>query len=124
MIRKALFSLLAICLFSFVSNAEDITGKWKGMVETPDGSFEVIFDFTVDGTSVTGTFDSGMSLEQIQDGKFKEDNEKVFTFNAYVDAAQQNIDFKGTVKEDEKITIEVVGFDMFIELKKVKEEKY
>lgn len=122
MIRKALFSLMAICLFSFVSNAEDITGKWKGMVETPDGSFEVIFNFTVDGKTVTGTFDSGMSVEQLADGKFKEDNDKVFTFNAYVDAAQQSIDFKGTIKEAEKITVEVVGYDMFIELKKVKEE--
>lgn len=122
MIKKTFLTAIVISLFSFVSSAEDISGKWKGSVDTPDGSFEVYFTFSVDDGVITGTFDSGMSLESINDGKFKEDNDKVFTFNAYVDAAQQNIDFSCTIKEDGKIRVTVVGYDMFFDISRIKEE--
>ncbi|MEE4116060.1 MAG: hypothetical protein V2I37_07825 [Marinilabiliaceae bacterium] len=122
MIRKSLFTVIAISLFSIAASAEDISGRWKGSVDTPDGSFEVYFTFAVEDGKITGTFDSGMSLESIKDGKFKEDNDKVFTFNAYVDVAQQNIDFSCTIKEDGKIRVTVVGYDMFFDISRIKEE--
>jgi len=110
---------------SFNTPVEDITGKWKGAVEMPDGSgtLDVIFNFDVDKENgITGTLDTGMSLEQIEEGKFKEDSDKIFTFTTFSEIAQETIDYIGTVKED-KITIDVVGYGMSFDIKKVKEDE-
>ena len=120
---KSLFiSALAILIGTFAFANDDIAGKWKGIVATPDGDYEVYFNFSIDEGEITGTFDTGMSLDQIEDGKFKEDSDKVFTFNAWVEAVQAELFFKCTIKEKDKILVEIVGADMFFDISRVKEE--
>lgn len=125
MLKTVILALSAFLLLSFTNPGNDITGKWKGSVEIPDGSgiIDVIFTFDVDKDKVIGgTLDTGMSLENIEDGKFKEDNDKVFTFTTFSEIAQETLDYLGTIKED-IITIDVIGYGMSIDLKKVKEDE-
>jgi len=123
MLKTIFLSLSAFLLLSFAIPIDDIDGKWTGTVDTPDGSLEVYITFNVDENKVIrGTVDTGMSLEPIENGKFKEDNDKVFTFNTFSEIAQETLDYTATIKED-KITIDVVGYGISFDLKKVKEDE-
>ncbi len=123
MLQKILLTLTAVLLMSFTTSGDDISGKWKGTVEIPDGIIELIITFEVDKDNViTGTLDTGMSLEQIEDGKFKEDNDKIFTFTTFSEIAQETLDYIGTIKED-KITIDVIGYGISVDIKKIKEDE-
>ncbi len=123
MLQKILLTLTAVLLMSFTTSDDDINGKWKGTVEMPDGNIELIITFEVDKDNIiTGTLDTGMSLEQIENGKFKEDNAKVFTFTTFSEIAQETLDYMGTIKED-KITIDVLGYGISVDIKKIKEDE-
>ena len=41
--------------------AADVTGKWKGSFEAPDGTRELTFDLKADGAKLTGTVSAGHS---------------------------------------------------------------
>ena len=50
--------------------ADDVTGKWSGELNGPNGSMTLTASFKQDGTKLTGTIDGpGGEPMQIQDGK-------------------------------------------------------
>jgi hypothetical protein len=121
MTRKLLTSLTILFLASAVMCAKDITGKWSGIIATPDGDFELFFNFKVsEDKKLTGNIDTGMSIDKIEKGVFEDDLN--FKFEAYSELAQQTINYSGKIV-DEAIFIEIVGFDMQIELKRVEDDE-
>ena len=52
--RTAIF-MFALLALAALAVAADATGKWKGNLETDDGSRELIFDLKADGGKLTGT---------------------------------------------------------------------
>ncbi len=101
----ALTCLLAASLF-----AADISGKWKGTAEGPNGAIERTFTFKVDGSKLTGETESQMmGKSTITDGKIDGDNIS-FTINADFQGNQMKLQYKGKVEGDQiKLTVEFGG---------------
>ena len=67
---KIILSGLLIFLLAAVSSAADITGKWQGDLQTPQGTVLVSYTFKQDGESLTGTWQAAKSpTVEITDGK-------------------------------------------------------
>jgi hypothetical protein len=87
----ALLVLFAICAF-----AADVTGTWKGSIETPNGSRDVTMHLKADGSKLTGTVSGRQGDVEIQDGKVDGDN---ISF-AFV-RGDFRMEYKGKVSADE-----------------------
>jgi hypothetical protein len=72
MSRFLSFCIGAILLMS-AGCVEDINGKWKGQMEGPNGSMELIYTFKIVGDSLSGTVASPMGELPLLNGK-KNDN--------------------------------------------------
>lgn len=107
----ALTCLLAATLF-----ASDISGKWKGTAESPNGTFERTFTFKVDGAKLTGESESQMlGKSEITDGKIDGDNIS-FTINANFQGNEMKLNYKGKVVGDQiKLSVEIPGMDQGME---------
>ena len=67
--------MILIALFAVTASAADIAGTWKASTETPNGTFETVFVFKVDGSALTGTTSSQMMGEKpISEGQVDGDN--------------------------------------------------
>lgn len=54
--------------------ADGLTGKWKGIIKTPDGhGIPVVYNFKADGDKLTGTSKSPEGVLDIMDGKITGD---------------------------------------------------
>ena len=62
-------------------NEKEINGKWKGEMQTPNGPFELTYDFNVIGDSLAGTVSSPMGQLPISNGKV---DGKTFSFDVNV----------------------------------------
>lgn len=68
-------SLLGTLLFGAALLAGDVSGKWKAVVETPNGDkLELAFELKGDDKSFTGTVNSQMGEAKVVDGKSEGDN--------------------------------------------------
>lgn len=77
--------------------AADVTGKWSGQMNGPDGGMTVNANFKQIGTKLTGTVDGpGGQPMEIRDGKV--DGDRIVFSVAFND---MNIVHEGTVKGDE-----------------------
>ncbi|MBL8174456.1 MAG: hypothetical protein JNK48_07295 [Bryobacterales bacterium] len=112
--------LLALALFACSALAADISGTWKGMVETPNGSAERTFVFKVDGEKLTGeTTSSLMGKSAIMDGKISGDTLS-FKIHLKFDGNDLEAGYKGKVTGSEiKMTVEVAGQTLEYSVKKV-----
>ena len=75
--KKKLFTTLAlICCTVLIGLAvvADLTGTWKGSVETPNGDYPVSYTFKVDGDKLTGTANGESGSVPIVDGKISGNN--------------------------------------------------
>ncbi len=70
--RKLLFLLMALAL---VASAADISGTWKGTIETPGGSFDNTFVLKAEGAKLTGLQGGPGGELKIDEGKV--DGDKV-----------------------------------------------
>ena len=71
--RRLIFLLAVLALAAF---AADITGTWKGTIDTPGGTFDNTFILKADGATLTGTLQGGPGGElKIEEGKI--DGDKV-----------------------------------------------
>jgi hypothetical protein len=87
--------------------AADVTGKWSGQMNGPDGGgMSITFNFKQDGTKLTGTVDGpGGEPMPIQDGKV--DGEKIVFAVSFND---MKIVHQGTINGDEiTLTIQMDG---------------
>ena len=109
--------LVLIALFAFTASAADVAGTWKASMETPNGNFETVFNFKVDGAKVTGTTSNMMSGETpISDGKIEGDD-LTFTVAAKFGDNEFKLNYKGKVAGNEiKFVMSVVGRDRTFEL--------
>jgi hypothetical protein len=60
---------MTIGLSAFAAFAADVTGKWVGSVETPNGTLELTYDFKADGETLTGTVASARANLPLNKGK-------------------------------------------------------
>jgi hypothetical protein len=116
---KRKFLILAVliaCAVFIMAVVADLTGKWKGVIKTPDGNeLPVTYNFKADGDKLTGTAESPAGTVSIDNGKITGDT---FSFKVtvdgtdyphkgkmYADSCGIDIDFGGatihtTVKRD------------------------
>lgn len=81
--------------------AADVTGKWKGESEGPNGQKrETSFTFEVKGSELTGTVAGGRGGEaKIEEGKVDGDNVS-FAVTRSMGGNEMKVQYKGVVKGD------------------------
>lgn len=67
--RQALLALVMTIGLSASAFAADVTGKWVGNVETPNGPIELTYEFKAEGETLTGTVGSAMGSLPLAKGK-------------------------------------------------------
>jgi hypothetical protein len=67
-------TIILLALFAVCALAADVTGTWKGSIETPNGAREVTLHLKADGDKLTGTMSGRQGDVEIQDGKIDGDN--------------------------------------------------
>lgn len=72
---------LSTC-FLFISLFANLNGKWKGVLNTPNGSIPVVYNFKINGDTLTGTAQSQQGSVNIDSGKVEGNN---FSFDVTVD---------------------------------------
>ena len=98
------FYFCALIFFAMsIGHAQDINGKWKGEMQSPDGPMELTFNFKVSGDSLSGTVASPMGEIPISNGKV---NSKMFSFDVNVN--EMTISHQCTVMSD-SISMKVMG---------------
>lgn len=94
------FAVLTV-LLAATAFAADISGKWKGTAEGPQGALERTFTFKVDGAKLTGETESQMlGKATIADGKIDGDNIS-FTINANFQGNDMKLQYTGKVAGDQ-----------------------
>ena len=90
--------------------AADISGKWKGTGEGPNGPIERTFTFRVDGTKLTGETESQLlGKSTITDGKVEGESIS-FSISANMQGNDIKLDYKGKIEGDQiKLTVEIAG---------------
>jgi hypothetical protein len=108
--RRLLLLMLTLAMAAF---AADLTGSWKGSMETPMGTIENTVVLKADGANLTGSIQSQMGELKIENGKV--DGDKI-TFSASMEMGTLN--YSGVVKGDEiKLTItfgDMPGMEMLV----------
>ena len=67
--RNALLALVMTIGVAATAFAADVTGKWVGNVETPNGPLELTYELKAEGETLTGTVASAMGSLPIAKGK-------------------------------------------------------
>jgi len=111
------YLMILIALFAVTASAADIDGTWKASTETPNGTFETVFVFKVDGSTLTGTTTNQMMGEKpISEGKVDGDNVS-FVVAANFNGNDVKLAYKGKVEGKEmKITLSLPGGDRTFEM--------
>ena len=119
MLRSLCFVVVALLAVN-IGLAQDINGKWKGQMQTPNGSMDLVFSFKAIGDSLTGTVESPMGELPVTNGHIKG---KTFSFD--VTAGEMTISHQCTAMGD-SISMKVPGMAggeaMELILKRVTEE--
>jgi hypothetical protein len=91
----ALFAALATAL------AADVSGKWTSEFDSPIGKQSYVYEFKVDGTTLTGTAtQSERGATEIKEGKINGD-EVSFVELVSVEGNELRIEHRGKVSGDE-----------------------
>jgi len=95
MIRRVWLSGLVIVFCAALSLAADLNGRWEGSMSTPNGDFSLVFNFKVQGATLTGTVETPNGSVDIEDGKVDGDK---FSFKTH--AGDSEINHEGTLSGD------------------------
>jgi hypothetical protein len=91
-----------LALIAIPATAQDAAGKWNASVDTPNGPFALVFEFTVDGEKLAGSMSNEfMGATPITDGTVKGGE---LTFKLKMEGGPNGamtINYKGMVKGDE-----------------------
>lgn len=99
-----LYSLCVVALWAVsIGHAQDIDGKWKGEMQSPNGPMELTFAFKTSGDSLMGTVTGPMGEMPITNGKVSSDT---FTFD--VNANEMIISHQCMVMSD-SISMKITG---------------
>ncbi len=98
--------------------AADVTGKWVGKIETPNGSRNFVFNLKQDGDKLTGTTAGRGGDTPIADGAVKGDAVSFSVTRKFQDR-EFKTDYSGTVTGDTmKLKFETMGQARELDLKK------
>ncbi len=114
------FCFLVVALFAVsIGFAQDINGKWKGQMESPNGPMDLVFNFKANGDSLSGTVESPMGELPISNGKINGN-----TFSFLVNVGEMSMSHQCTAMGD-SISMKVPGMQggepMELMLKRVTE---
>ena len=98
-LRTLALAALLVTLAAVTAFAADLTGKWKGTVETPRGTQEITFDLHADGAALTGKVATPRGESEITDGKIDGDNLS-FTQVVNFNGNEMKINYTGKVDGD------------------------
>lgn len=85
--------------------AVDVTGKWMGSVDTPNGPIELTYEFKADGEALTGSVSSAMGTQEISNGKVAGD---VLSYDVNLEGGKITHEAKVSAAGDE-IAIKATG---------------
>ena len=102
MLRLISLGVVALLAMS-MSHAQDITGKWKGEMQSPGGPMQLTFAFETSGDSLTGTVAGPMGEIPLTNGKV---GNNTFTFDVNVN--EMTIGHQCTVMSD-SISMRLTG---------------
>lgn len=100
--RLGLAAILALMALPAAAQ-QGVAGKWNVSVDTPNGPFQMVFEFAVDGDHLTGTMSNDfVGTTPISEGMIK-GNEVSFklALQGGPNGQAMTIDYKGMVKGDE-----------------------
>ena len=103
--RRALLAIAMTVGMVTVALAGDVTGKWVGSVDTPNGPFELTYEFKTEGEALTGSVTSNMGTQEISNGKVAGD---VLTFDVNLEGGKITHEAKMSTTGDE-IAIKATG---------------
>jgi hypothetical protein len=97
--------------------AADVTGSWKGTMDTPMGAMDLTATLKADGNAVSGTLNFMGNDQKIEKGKL--DGDKI-SFEINMEFG--TMAYSGTVTDDElKLTVAVADNQVPLVLKRVKQ---
>lgn len=105
MLRRALLACVMTVGMAGVALAADVTGKWAGSVDTPNGPLELTFEFKAEGETLTGSVTSAMGPQVLTNGKVAGD---VLTFDVAFEGGTITHEAKVNAVGDE-IAIKATG---------------
>lgn len=70
---QALRLILLTLTAAAIGFADDVTGKWTGEINTPNGAMQLTITLKADGESLTGSVGTQMGEMEIKEGKIKGD---------------------------------------------------
>jgi hypothetical protein len=94
-----ILSLLGALALAATMFAADISGKWTGKIETPNGSRDVNMTFKVDGAALTGSVSGRNGDSPIENGKVAGDNIS-FSVTRKFNDNEIKTDYKGKISGD------------------------
>jgi hypothetical protein len=71
--RRVVAAVIAALAVAATAYAADVTGKWVGNIDTPNGPLELTYDFKASGETLTGTVSSPMGTVELTNGKIAGD---------------------------------------------------
>ena len=97
------FVLALVCAATAL--AGDVTGRWVGSVDTPNGPIELTYDLKVEGEVLSGSVTSAMGTVALSNGKVAG---QTLTYDVQVEA--MTITHEATVNADgSEITVKATG---------------
>jgi len=116
--------LLCLAFWAATACAADISGKWKGTADTPNGPIERTFVFQVEGNQVTGETTSQFSGKSaIRDGRLEGDT-VTFHITVNFQGNEAKLNYTGKISGDSikfKVEAEGGGFSLEYEAKRVRD---
>lgn len=107
--------VLGLLLSALAAFGADVTGTWKGVLETQNGNLEIEYQFKAEEGKLTGTASSQMGSISITDGKVEGD-----TVTFTIATGEYTVVHKGVVNGDEmKLTADVGSRTLEITAKRV-----
>jgi hypothetical protein len=99
-LRHAVLGAL-LAAVSTGAQADGAAGKWNGNIETPNGPFAFVFEFTVDGANLTGNMSNDfMGAVPISEGTIDGDDLAFKISFEGGPGGAMTVNYKGTVKGD------------------------
>ncbi len=99
MMRKLALAALFLALGSLTAMAADFNGKWNAQVQGRNGMQTLVFDFHVDGSTLTGKITTPRGDTDITNGKVDGDNIS-FTQKLNFNGNDFTINYTGKVDGD------------------------
>jgi hypothetical protein len=69
--KSVLPAFLVLCFITCLAIVADMTGKWAGNINTPNGAIPINFTFKVDKTALTGSFEGPQGSIDLENGVMK-----------------------------------------------------